>query len=393
MATDVRRRFVGCAMATALTISMLSACSGGAPPRSASSSPRAASSSRTIAPVSAALVTKLAVSLPRDLPTYLGNRPSPNFVGLRAAVVEIDGRAVFEEYYGGSSAADTNDVHSVTKSVMSTLVGIALDEGAIGSVGQTLGELLPDHATDMKPAVAAITLRQLLTMTAGLEGNSVGDPPLAVLSGDDWVGNILRAGQTGSPGRFDYANTSSHLLGAILVNATGGTVLDYGQRKLFEPLGIDSQPAFEPLAAEENVPAYEKAGFAWPVDPSGLHLGFALLKIRPRDMVKIGTLYLHGGLWHGNRVLSSSYVRDATKGQVPADGAANRYGYQWWVTTVGKGHAAFAAIGFGGQLIEVVPSLKLVAVFSTHVGDNEPGSDVRAYMNVLSTLVEKAEGT
>jgi CubicO group peptidase (beta-lactamase class C family) len=342
--------------------------------------------------VSQALVTRIAETLPRDLPTFLGSQRSPSFVGLRAAVVEVDGRVVFEEYYRSSSASDTSSAFSVTKSVTSTLVGIALDEGAVHSVNQTLAELLPQHASDMKPAVAAITLRQLLTMTSGLPGDDVGDPPPGVFSGSDWVGNILRAGQQHSPGRFDYASSSSHLLGAILAKATGGSVLDYARRKLFGPLGIDTLPAFEPVAVEENAAAYEKAGFAWPVDPSGLHLGYALLKIRPRDMVKIGTLYLNGGTWHGSRVLSSAYVHDATTGQVPAEGYALRYGYQWWVTSVGKGHAAFAAVGLGGQLIEVVPSLKLVAVFSTYVPNNAPITDSRFYMKIMSTLVEKAEG-
>jgi CubicO group peptidase (beta-lactamase class C family) len=108
-------------------------------------------------------------------------------------------------------------------------------------------------------------------------------------------------------------------------------------------------------------------------------------------MAKIGTLYLNGGTWHGSRVLSASYVRDATTGQVRAEGYALRYGYQWWVTSVGRGHAAFAAVGFGGQLIEVVPSLRLVAVYSTYVPNNTAGTDSRAYMNITSTLVAKAE--
>jgi CubicO group peptidase (beta-lactamase class C family) len=336
-------------------------------------------------------VTRLAEVLPRDLPTFLGSQRSPSFVGLRAALMEVDGHVVFEEYYGGSSASDTNSAFSITKSVTGTLVGIALDEGAIHSVNQTLAQLLPQHASDMKPAVAAITLRQLLTMTAGLSGDDVGEPPPGVFGGTDWVGNILRSGQQHSPGRFDYANSSSHLLAAILAKATGGSVLDYAERNLFGPLGIDTQPAFEPLNSEENEAAYEKAGFAWPVDPSGLHLGYTLLKFRPRDMAKIGTLYLNGGTWHGSRVLSASYVRDATTGQVRADGYALRYGYQWWVTSVGRGHAAFAAVGFGGQLIEVVPSLRLVAVYATYSPNNAAGTDSRAYMNITSTLVAKAE--
>jgi CubicO group peptidase (beta-lactamase class C family) len=391
MTTDVRHRPVSRAVALALTVAMLTACSGSVG-RSASSSPAAASSSGGDVPVSRTLLARLAQTLPREMPTFLGPSAAPNFVGLRAALVQVEGRVVFEEYYGGSSASETNEVFSVTKSVISTLVGIALDEGAIASVQETLGELLPEHVSEMKPEVAAITLRQLLTMTAGLEGNSVGDPPLGVLGGKDWVGNIVRAGQAGPPGLFDYANSSSHLLAAILAQATGGSVLDYARRKLFGPLGIDTQPAFELLAVEKNLPAYERAGFAWPVDPSGLHVGFGLLKIRPSEMARIGTLYLNGGTWHGSRVPSSAYIRDATKGQVAAEGPAIRYGYQWWVSIVGKGHAAFSAVGYGGQLIEVVPSLRLVAVFSTHLGDNEQGTDPRAYMNVMSTLVEKIDG-
>ena len=126
--------------------------------------------------------------------------------------------------------------------------------------------------------------------------------------------------------------------------------------------------------------AWEKPGFAWPVDHQGINMGGVHLKLRPRDMVKLGQLYLDGGRWNGKQILPAAWVRDATTARVWAgEAGGSSYGYQWWVTTAGK-DPAFAAVGFGGQLIEVVPRLKLVVVFSTKFNNSDApvtvGSDV-----------------
>lgn len=296
----------------------------------------------------------------------------PEYESVRAIVVLAEGRTVFERYYD-SAATDYWNVASVTKSVLSTLVGIAVAEGQI-RLDEPLSQLLPAHASVMKPDVARVTLRQVLTMTAGFSGTLAADD-LRFMDEPDWARGVLQR-QVRPPGRtFSYSSAGSHLLSAILAARTGMSVLDYARARLFDPLGIRTRPAFEGVAEPGAIDAYERAGFAWPVDPQGRHLGWAYLKLRPVDMAKIGTLYLDGGRWEGDQILPRAWVRDATTAQVAtgSGGAAEAYGYQWWVTTA-AGDPAFFALGYGGQLIAVVPRRQLVIAVSTEFTLNDPSS-------------------
>ncbi len=322
---------------------------------------------------------------------------------LRAVIIEVDGHTVLEHYYRGSSS-DTTNVFSVTTSVVGTLIGIALSDGALRGVDQTLGELLPAYAADMEPEEAAITLRELLTMTAGLPAGHcrcrhepggtdlllATDSPPWLLT-DDWVGSILADSLEQLPGEgFAYSHASSHLLSAILAEAVDTSVLDYARAKLFDPLGITSRPAADLLAVAANVPAYDRADFAWPHDPQGVQTGFSWLKLTGRDMAALGRLYLDGGRWDGKRVVPTAWVDAATTEQVRANSITKGYGYQWWVTTAG-GHAAYAAIGFGGQLIEVVPDLRLVAVFTADITEPDAPVDPYSYVSILSAIIQQVE--
>lgn len=308
---------------------------------------------------------------------------------VRGVLVTVGGRPLLERYYD-SSAEATSGVFSVTKSVMSILVGIALDEGDLGGVEQTLAELLPDYAAIMAPEVAGVTLRQVLTMTAGLPADTAGSDPLPFETTDDWIAAIVSGGLRRPPGEgFAYASAGSHLLSAILVEATGRSVLDYAREKLFDPLGISTDPAAEPLAVIENLPIYEAASFAWPVDPQGLHVGHTYLKITAPDMAKIGQLMLDDGRWDGEQIVSAQWVTESTRAQVATSGgSASDYGYHWWVTTA-DGHDAFAAVGFGGQLIEVVPALDLVVVVSSTVPD-VPRLSSGSFMALVDQLIAPA---
>lgn len=305
---------------------------------------------------------------------YLSNILSPATSTVRAVLVTVDNRPIVQ-LYRSSTPAQSHDVHSVTKSVMATLVGIALSEGRLHSLNDTLATLLPQHAADMDPTVSAITLRQLLTMTAGLPPDLPnGDPP-ASMSGPDWVANILRTGTVTPPGTaFAYSSAGSHLLSAILTDAVGASALEYARPRLFEPLGIDTRNAFEPnIEDHAAIAAYDKANFAWPKDPTGIQIGFGALKMAPRDLAKLGQLYLDGGQWNGRQLVPKAWVKDSTTAQVATQGTSftfsENYGYQWWVTKE-NGRHAYAAVGFAGQLVEVVPDLRLVVVTATEAGEN-----------------------
>ena len=292
--------------------------------------------------------------------------PGGALESVRAVLVVVRGRTVVE-FYNGSTASTSHNAYSVTKSITSTLVGIALAEGRLKSLDQTLGDLLPAHAKDMKPSTATITVRQLLTMTSGLPEDSNPTQGLDFTKSRDWVGDTLRGGIGHAPGTFDYASAGTHLLSAILVQATGMSLLDYARAKLFDPLGIVTSPSVALTyvhGSKEYERRYNQAGFTWPVDAQGIQLGFSQLKLRPVDLAKLGQVYLDQGRWQGRQVVPAAWVQEATTSKVVGRGTAEGYGYQWWVTSV-LGASASLASGYGGQTVMVVPNRQMVVVVST----------------------------
>jgi CubicO group peptidase (beta-lactamase class C family) len=284
---------------------------------------------------------------------------------LRSVLVVRHGVLVLERYYQGAAQSSYFNVFSVTKSVTSALIGIALGDRSLGGLEQPIGRLLAAHLPPRPdPRLRAVTVEQVLTMTAGFPPDST--PGLVQAS--DWVRFVLGRRLASRPGtRFAYSSEGSHLLSAILADATGQRTLRYAQARLFAPLGIASDHPFEPVFAPRNAAAYQRAGFAWPTDPQGYHLGYGFLKLTARDLAKLGYLYLNGGSWEGRQVVPAAYVRASTSTQVltgVTSGRLTGYGYQWWTGTE-QGHRAFAAIGLGGQLIEVVPDLDLVVVMTS----------------------------
>ena len=273
----------------------------------------------------------------------------------------------------------------MTKSVVSTLVGIAVEDGLLDPES-TLAELLPDYADRMRPDVAQVKLRELLTMTGGV----IEDLELSsdeVFAAPDVVAAALASGR-GATGRFEYSTAGSHLVTAILVEATGGSVLDYAREVLFGPLEVDTETAFEPVLDPALISEYLTADFAWPIDPQGIHHGGSLLKLRPRDMLALGQLYLDGGRWQGDQLVPEEWVERATSTQVEVQGAiVPGYGYFWWVGDIAD-RDAFLAVGFGGQMIVVIPELELVAVVVAEFDLTDPSSYLTA--NATKAIVEGA---
>ncbi len=301
---------------------------------------------------------------------------------VRAVLVYHGDDAVLERY-SGTTAEDYWPMRSVSKSVMSALVGIALGQGKLRSVDQTLGELLPSYASDMTPEVAAITIQQLLTHTGGFPNEF--DDVQDWWTTKDWIRTILTRRSAAGPGngRFVFSHEAVHLLSAILVEATGQSVLDYARTNLFDPLGIPSRPAYEPTLVLPDHPRHpdpdlletltNDAGFAWPVDPQGIHEGSYSLRLRPQDLAKIGLLYLHEGRLGETQVIPEAWVSESTtahKTGISAFFVSRSYGYLWWVNNA-HGHPNFIAFGHGGETLEVVPELDLVVVIITDYDPRE----------------------
>lgn len=293
---------------------------------------------------------------------------------VRSVLVVRHGYLVYEYYREGLDKTSGHDVRSVTKSVVGALVGIGLGEGKIKSLDQPVDELLTTQLPEGgDPRFAEVTVRHLLTMTSGMAGDDPaagGDPRVseAMWASKDWVRHILSQPLVSEPGaRFAYNDPDAHLLSAIVADVSDQSTLDYARTRLFEPLGIRTDEAFEPkLEAHidnSTIEAYERSSVAWPVDPQGYHYGAAFLRLPARDLAKFGYLYLNGGRWDGKQVIPADYVAAATSAAGSSPNYSNGYGWLWWVGT--EIDRTFFARGYGGQLIYVVPELDLVIVVTS----------------------------
>jgi CubicO group peptidase (beta-lactamase class C family) len=227
---------------------------------------------------------------------------------VRSVLVVRHGYLVYEHYWHGLDETSGHDLRSATKSVTGALVGIAIAEGKLESLDQTVGELLAPHLPkDADPRFPRVTVKELLTMTSGLAGDDAslgGDEKVftAMLWSPDWVRHILSRPLETEPGEhFAYSSAGSHLLSAIVADISGKSTLAYARTRLFDLLGISTDNAFEPVLSDFFDPAvqkaYREASVAWPVDPQGYHFGGGFLRLPARDLAKFGYLYLNGGRW------------------------------------------------------------------------------------------------
>lgn len=291
-----------------------------------------------------------------------------NFENIHSVLLVKNGKLILEEYFYGYDRDKKHQLRSATKSVTSILVGIAKDQKMIKSVDQKVYEFFPEYEEiDWSAPKNKITLKQVLTMTAGLDWNEWTYPDsdtrssiYGMVRSDDWIEFVLNKGIVQSPGEiFNYSSGLSLVLGAILKNKTGLYANDFADKYLFGPLGISE--------------------FSWQQGPNGMVYtsgGDRGLWLRPRDMAKIGLLFLNKGNWKGQQIVSPEWVNESTKSHVNAFFAGSEYGYQWWRGEKAIGNrtiGVFYAAGHGGQYIFVCPSLDLVAVFTSKVYGNPLG--------------------
>ena len=174
---------------------------------------------------------------------------------------------------------------------------------------------------------------------------------------------------------FEYSNSSAHLVAAVLRNAVDRPILDYARAKLFDPLGIDSRPAWQGWDTRSPTSGFNTPGFAWATDRDGINVGGLGLKLTSADMVKIGELYVNGGRWHGRQIVSQAWVDESTSAQLSADQedpSQGQYGYLWWAGEY-EGHALFAASGSYSQGIICFPESDVVVVVTA--ADDPTGGD------------------
>jgi len=269
-------------------------------------------------------------------------RSHPDLAHTVSLLVAQHGEIVFERCYRDSGLDDLHCVHSVTKSFTSTLVGILAGEGLL-SLDAPVSSLIDAPAFRADPAKAAITVKHLLTMSSGLYGHGWWDIDELENRGEPVLEGALEAPLVAPLGwGFLYNNGASHVLSAVIAAVAGKPTEEVAADRLFGPLGIER--------------------WSWPTDPQGHHWGCGDLELTARDLLKLGLLYLNGGVWNGTRVVDESYVRMATS-PLMEGGPPERcgYGLLWWVADrVSPGY--YFAGGYGGQYVVVVPELDLVVV-------------------------------
>ena len=290
---------------------------------------------------------------------------------VRSLVVDHAGRTLIEFHRTGLSADDAHPVRSITKSITATLVGIALGQGLLPGLDLPAHALLPELAEQAGAGTqaTAVTLSQLLTMTAGFRWDDGAFHRARWLMQPDQVQAAVQRPVVRPHGAlFNYDTPSTHLLSAVLARHAGGSTERFAQCVLFEPLGI--------------------TGYRWDSDSQGNVAGGHGLQLRTGDLVKLGRLYLQRGRWNAQQILPESFVELSTTRRVSTgnSGADSGYGYLWWVRKTPDGRHAFAALGYGGQILYVVPSLHLVVAMASEA-DSRSAANLPFVEKVLLPLI------
>jgi CubicO group peptidase (beta-lactamase class C family) len=283
------------------------------------------------------------------------------------------GYVVLEEYPNLAYSQDQlHEVHSITKSFISALVGIALREGFLDSVEQKVVDFFPERTiANLDSRKEKMTLEHLLTMTSGLEWDERTYPfadqrnniRQMYLSGDA-VQFVLNRSMANDPGvEFLYNGGCSHLLSAIITKTTGRSTLDFARKFLFDPLGISK--------------------VEWERYPGGIYYGAGDLKLKPYDMAKLGYLYLNYGTWNGEQIVPAKWVVKSTESSLSAM-VNTSYGYQWWTL---PSSGVYFASGAYGQSIFVLPNLDMVIVFTSATPSLDVKEGVRPEPGLLFRFI------
>jgi CubicO group peptidase (beta-lactamase class C family) len=299
---------------------------------------------------------------------------------IRGLLIVKDGHLVAERYFHDSAIDRPTLVQSVTKSVTSALVGIALERGCLESLDQPMLDFFPEQAARVTdPRKQEITIREMLQMRAGYGWEGSDSVRWEGLISGDYLPLLVDFPLDRDPGTgFDYSNVTSHLLAVIVARACDTDLLPFAQEHLFDPIGV--RPG------------------EWRADRYGYHFGQGELHLTARDMARFGLLYLNDGVWQGRQVVPAAWVdasrtgyssgintaglRSGTVGRYFRDA---EYGYQWWSARVGDRRFPFAW-GHGGQMIVLLDDLNMVLVVTTDPFHRPIREDAEAWKHEQATF-------
>ncbi|WP_195575145.1 serine hydrolase domain-containing protein [Paenibacillus sp. 1001270B_150601_E10] len=269
-------------------------------------------------------------------------------------VIVRKGSIVYEQYFNGYSKDDRHHVASVTKSFLSALIGIAIEEGYIKGVEQKVIHLFPEYEWDDSNGLKQeITIRHLLTMTAPYAFEDWNEPLDIMCMQKDWVRYALDVlGDNGPIGAFKYSTAGSHLLSAILTRTTGQSARAFANERLCQRIGMNIIPDPE-MTSYEFDDLFGGRVRGWVHDPYNYSTGGFGLTLSPRDMARFGLLYIRNGRWNEQKVIPQAWIQESTAMN------ANQYGYMWWLREE-HNELIYSAIGDGGNIICCIPNKDLV---------------------------------
>ncbi len=290
-------------------------------------------------------------------------------------VVLKDGKTEYENYFNGCTADSRIHVYSVSKSIISILIGIAVDKEYITSTNQKVLDFFPDYKVKKEEnKIHDITIKHLLTMTAPYKYKFAPYTYIKYFMSDDWVTFTLNLlGGKGQIGEFNYTPlVGPDLLSGILVKATGQSVFNFATEHLFAPLGIAVKSNLILHSAKEQRVFNKSTHISgWVADQTGINAGGWGLTLSAADMAKIGQLYVNGGMWNDQQIISSKWIDESTLEQSQWEKQKLSYGYLWWIVD-SKNHAC-AAMGDGGNVIyfniEKQIVISIASLFQQHAKD------------------------
>jgi CubicO group peptidase (beta-lactamase class C family) len=289
---------------------------------------------------------------------------------LRTLIVARHGEAELERHYRGPGLDAPANVKSVSKSILSAIVGIAIADGHLDGVDQPVSPFFARYiSATADSAVQRITVGNLLTMQSGLQGTSGSNYGRWVTS-PNWVRHAVTRPMEAEPGTVRrYSTGNSHLLSAVLTQATGSSTWAYARDRLAQPLGI--------------------ALPRWPADPQGIYFGGNEMRVSPRDLLRFGEMYRNGGRHEGRQVVPEAWVQASLVPHTRARRSNEGYGYGWFVGQV-RGWPMYYAWGYGGQFIFIVPDLELTVVTPSDPDVAREGEHLRAIRSLLGELIVPA---
>lgn len=288
---------------------------------------------------------------------------------LRTLLVARHGEILVEHRFRGPALDAPANVKSVSKSVLSALIGIAIAEERLAGADQPIGPYFESYLAGEDPRKAEITVGHLLSMQSGLERTSGENYGRWVTSGN-WVRHAITRPLVAEPGSARiYSTGNSHLLSALLTRATGQSTLAFARDRLARPLEI-------------SLPG-------WPTDPQGIYFGGNEMRMTPRAMLRFGELYRNEGRYGDRQIVPRWWVRESLARRSASRWTGDGYGYGWFLAHA-RGYPMFYAWGYGGQFIFVIPDLEMTVV-TTSDPDAERASDhTRELRRLLSDWIVPA---